>query len=214
MQPFNKYQNGKIYKVWSLETDEIYVGSTVDLLHKRMYKHRHDAKHGRTKMKIHQEMQRGEASFSIELIENYPCSNRDELHKREGYWIRELKASLNMRIAGRGDKEYYQEHREYKLKRQNAYRLAHLDEIAENSKVYRLKNSCRISQQRKEFREANKDRLRDVSRKYREQNKEKIQAHKSESRICTVCGSTYTNCHKTRHERTQKHLQALAKQTE
>ena len=82
--PYNRYQNGKIYKVWSLETDEIYVGSTVDLLHKRMYKHRHDAIHEKP-YRLHQETGKiCEASFFIELIENYPCSSRDELHKREG----------------------------------------------------------------------------------------------------------------------------------
>ena len=58
MTQISKYQNGKIYRIWSLETDEIYVGSTVDMLHKRMYKHRHDAKKGRTTVKIHLEMQR------------------------------------------------------------------------------------------------------------------------------------------------------------
>ena len=40
MSENNKYQNGKIYKIWSMETDEIYVGSTCQPLHKRMYDHR------------------------------------------------------------------------------------------------------------------------------------------------------------------------------
>ena len=37
--------------------NEIYIGSTKQTLHKRMAKHRHDAKHG-GKMLIHQEMNR------------------------------------------------------------------------------------------------------------------------------------------------------------
>ena len=109
MTEINKYQNGKIYKLWSLETDEIYVGSTCCPLHKRMFKHRQSSRFGaRSHYKLYREMERlGESSFRIELIEDYPCDSRDELLKREGYWIRELKATLNMVMAGRSKKEYY-----------------------------------------------------------------------------------------------------------
>ena len=62
---------------------------------------------------------------------------------------------------------------------------------------------------KKLYAEKNKDQLIEKSKQYREENKEKIQAHKSESHICTIRGNSYTNCHKARHERTKKHLQAL-----
>ena len=120
MESFNKYQNGKIYKIWSLETDEIYVGSTCSPLYKRMSKHRNVLRHGdRSHYKLYKEMARlGEESFKIELLENYPCQNIDELHKREGHWKRELQATLNMVMAGRTRQEYYLEHieemKEYK----------------------------------------------------------------------------------------------------
>ena len=99
----NKYQNGKIYKFWSSKTDEIYVGSTCQPLHKRMYKHRCCAMdYNRTMFKVYREMNRiGVDSFNIELIENYPCDSKDELNKREGYWVRELNATLNKQIPGR-----------------------------------------------------------------------------------------------------------------
>ena len=102
----NKYKNGKIYKLWSLETDEIYVGSTCQPLHKRTHKHRCEAQ-TLIAFIIHKEMNRiGSQTFKIELIENYPCENRNELVKREIYWIRELKATLNMVVAGRTSEEY------------------------------------------------------------------------------------------------------------
>ena len=213
MTELNSYQNGKIYKIWSLEIDEIYIGSTIQPLHKRMYKHKNDAKK-HIQYKLYKEMTRlGEDAFRIELIENYPCSHRDELHKREGHWIRELKATLNMRIAGRSTQEYYQDNRESKLTKQTTYRLQHLEAIAETNKLYRLKNTIKISEQRKAFREANKDQLQEKSKNYREQNKEKIKAHNSEVHVCPICGSSYTHNHKARHERTRKHLHALEQQS-
>ena len=39
----NKYKSGKIYKLWSCETDDFYVGSTVQPLYKRLADHRFDA---------------------------------------------------------------------------------------------------------------------------------------------------------------------------
>ena len=47
----------------------------------------------------------GVQHFQIELIETYPCNNKEELLAKEGYYIRTLKPSLNQRIAG-GPKIY------------------------------------------------------------------------------------------------------------
>ena len=232
--------NGKIYKIWSSETDEIYVGSTVSPLHKRMYKHRHDATHGRTKMRIHQEMQRlGLDTFTIELIQHYPCTTCDELHMREGYWIRALKPSLNALIAGRTRKEWkddnkdrlavkarerwlsnrdiyllkkkerYENNKVEILQKQKQYASEHIERISAYQRQYRKQNEQHIKEQKQQYAEKNKDKLKEISKNYREQNREKIQAQKSEAHLCTICGSTYTNCHKARHERTKKHLQAL-----
>ncbi len=38
--------------------------------------------------------------FRIQLIEDYPCSDKYELRQREGYWIRQM-GTLNMKVAGR-----------------------------------------------------------------------------------------------------------------
>jgi len=103
----NKYQNGKIYKIWSLETDEIYVGSTCQPLHKRLHQHRVRSKREIYKnTKLYSAMTEfGVDAFKIELIDDYPCSDKNALTLREGYWIRELKALLNRYIAGRTQKE-------------------------------------------------------------------------------------------------------------
>ena len=83
--PENKYENGKIYALRSFQTDRIFIGSTCQPLYKRLYDQKHS---GWSK--------RGSASeilqFSdvyIELLENFPCTCKDELDKRTGEIIRE-----------------------------------------------------------------------------------------------------------------------------
>ena len=211
MTEINKYQNGKIYKLWSLETDEIYVGSTCCPLHKRMFKHRQSFRFGtRSHYKLYREMERlGETSFRIELIEDYPCDSRDELLKREGYWIRELKATLNMVMAGRSKKEYYLEHIDEVKEYKRNWQEENKDRLKQKHSEYYQKHKQEILARVKEYTESHYEDRKQYTKQYREGNKEKIQAHKSEAHLCTICGSTYTNCHKARHERTKKHLQAL-----
>ena len=56
----------------------------------------------------------------IELYENFPCDNKEQLNNREGKVIREI-ATLNKNIAGRTMKEYYETNKENILgKKKNA----------------------------------------------------------------------------------------------
>ena len=83
----NNYSNGVIYKLY--KNDDFYVGSTNDI-YRRLKRHfnRNSAFSKRYGI-----------PFEYKIIELFPCSNRDELRKREQYWIDELKPTLNMRGA-------------------------------------------------------------------------------------------------------------------
>ena len=97
--------------------DTVYVGSTVVGLSDRKSKHRWEAKRN-SKYKVHDHMRNvGVEHFYIELIENYPCNNIEELTAKEGEWIRAI-GTLNQVVAGRTDKQYYDEHRE-RIKKNN-----------------------------------------------------------------------------------------------
>ena len=91
-----KYQNGKIYKLLNSETDDVYVGSTAQKLSKRMTNHRTKLKSGRI-LKLYEKMREiGEDKFYIELIEEYPCQNSEQLLKREGEWMRQIGTTNNI----------------------------------------------------------------------------------------------------------------------
>lgn len=98
----NKYEHGKIYKLENDVDDSIYVGSTHHPLVKRWSLHRSHAKGGRRTSRVYKHLNEiGLENVRIELIEEYPCSNKKELEDRERYWIENLKPSLNKNIPSR-----------------------------------------------------------------------------------------------------------------
>lgn len=69
----------------------------------------------------------------ITLIENFPCSSRDELHQREGYFIRN-NSCVNKYIPRRTDKEYYEDNKEKINEKNKKYRENNKDKINEKFK--------------------------------------------------------------------------------
>ena len=159
------YQNGKIYCVRNRINNEIYVGSTCQTLSQRMAQHRQDSrKSNRQNTLIYKMMaQHGEDKFYIELLEEYPCDNSNQLEKREGELTRELKASLNQKIAGRTLEEY---------KIDNCDRIKKTKAISD--KKYAEKNQEKLKQYRKEYYNRNPEKFKEDAKKYAEENREKI----------------------------------------
>jgi hypothetical protein len=102
------YANSKIYTIRSHQTQLFYIGSTRDELRKRLHSHK----------KCYDRWTKGGyhyvSSFDIikyddhyiELLENYPCENKNELTRREGQLIRENMVNVvNKNIAGRTNQE-------------------------------------------------------------------------------------------------------------
>ena len=73
----NKYQNGKIYKITSKQTDDVYIGSTIQELNRRFKCHKKNRCSSREIMKYDDAI--------IELIELYPSNSLEELLWRERY---------------------------------------------------------------------------------------------------------------------------------
>ena len=155
------YQNGKIYKVLNHIDCEVYVGSTCGSLALRLSRHRSMAKCGGKGLVYQHMRQLGQQNFFIELVEDCPCDNKEQLFKREGECIREL-GTLNKNIAGRacGNCTYYEANKE-------AYK--------ERCKAYYEKNKERVHLQQKLYYHSNKDN----ARAYREKNRERIREYRA-----------------------------------
>ena len=129
----DKYKNGKIYKIVDIGYNKCYIGSTIDLLCKRMGKHRdaykqyNNGKAGKTTaFELFAEY--GIENCKIELVEIYPCNSRTELQAREGYHIKNEEC-VNKVICGRTVKEYRSDNIEYIHARAKTFRGEHKEEI-------------------------------------------------------------------------------------
>jgi hypothetical protein len=105
------YSKGIIYKITNDYNNDIYIGSTCDTLGRRYARHKTDFINNsnnckaRKLYKLMDEI--GFERFLIKKICDYPCENLFELKHGEGKYICEM-GTLNMRIAGRTQKEYQQ----------------------------------------------------------------------------------------------------------
>ena len=130
------YQNAKIYKLWSPSKNLVYYGSTTQTLTERLSKHLHNYKNNKN---IASELVLKSPDYKIELLEHYPCNNRQELCKKEGEYIK-ANECVNKHIAGRTMKEYYKDN-------------------IENYKQYNKNNKERIKQYYKEYYKRSKNEL-------------------------------------------------------
>ena len=95
----NTYKNGKIYKITSTNSTDCYIGSTTQPLNRRLVQHRSAYKHYLNSVRSYQ------SSFdifkagnvSIELIQEFPCNNKDELEFQESLTIRKEVNCINKR---------------------------------------------------------------------------------------------------------------------
>ena len=88
------YQNGKIYELLFLDTNEAYVGHTVQPLKDRLSQHKINP----VSLNIKKAFETNQ-NYKIVLIEKYPCNDCEELRQREQYWIEQKKPNLNVSIA-------------------------------------------------------------------------------------------------------------------
>ena len=185
------YNKAKIYKIHNIIDNEIYIGSTRISLANRMAKHRFTAREERRNChRLYMKMNDlGIDKFYIELIEEYPCENVEQLRRHEGEIIRELKPSLNFAIAGRTNKEWREDNAEYKKEKDKEYYQEHQEIIKERSKRYRQDNREVMIQQNKEY-----------YQKKREELKEKVECE---------CGAVCSKYAMPKHKKSLKHQQAM-----
>ncbi len=174
------YQKGKIYKLWSPqgEDDEIYIGSTIQLLHMRKSHHKNKSSLCQSKILFEKY-----DDVRIELIEEYPCNSKIELHKKEGEYIRNNKC-LNKIIPCRTKQEYYQDNKDKIIEYKKKNYEDNKEKILNNKKKYYENNKEKINETKKKYfeNENNKEKRKEYLKKWRENNKEYIKEKQKEYR--------------------------------
>jgi len=182
----NKFNNGKIYKIVNDINDECYIGSTCNSLVWRWNMHKTYAKCSElAKTKFYKYINEiGIEHFKIELFEEYPCENKEQLLKREGYFIN-LYGTLNHNSAGNNN---------FNIKEWNKqYREQHKEEI-------------------KLYRDNNKEIQKEYNKQYYEKNREKHIKKMCEKTLC-ACGKYVQYGKQKRHQQTKLHEKLLSSMT-
>ena len=161
-----RYKRGQIYTIRNFNDNAlIYVGSTIEPLPNRFYKHKRDCKSGKRSNRLYNHIINNDWSdWYIEFYEYYPCNNKQELSKREGEVIR-LIGSIN---TNKTINEYHEEIAE---------------KINEKQRKYYIENAEKIKERQRKYNEENAEKIKEGQRKYREKNAEKIKAHDKERKI-------------------------------
>ena len=199
------YPNAIIYRIVCNETGEVYIGSTVGTLARRMTVHRHAAtqynKWGANgsvgkrpdgcRCCSIQILNRN--TYTVFQIEPYPCNTLSELCLREGGIQIQYKKDIgtlciNRCIAGAltraGGKVKYQKQRY----------TDNVETIREQHKQYYTDNAETICEQQKQ---------------YRQKNATKVAAQIAVKHTCSVCGGRYTHGNKAQHFKTKMHQGAM-----
>lgn len=135
-------------------------------------------------------------------------------------------------------KEYYEDNKNEILKKAKKYSEINKETIAEKQKEYRNNNKEKLAEKKKEYRENNKEKIAKIkniryknniaimlnkAKNYRENNRTKVAEGlkkwyemnkieillKAKEKYTCECGSCLTVSHKSKHEKTQKHIKYM-----
>lgn len=142
------YANGKIYSIRSHQTNDVYIGSTTVGLSMRMARHRSRFKSGKLTCTSKEIVKYNDAY--IELIENYPCEDKEQLHRREGQVIRATENCVNRCVAGRTKQEYRDDKKNDIKQYHKQYREDHKIERNRQASEYYHANKIELNRKRNE----------------------------------------------------------------
>jgi hypothetical protein len=187
----SKYERGKIYKICSDDPaiTDVYVGSTIQPLYKRMSGHAEKFKNGVPQYSTFNMFDKyGIDKFHIELIECYPCESLKILFMREQHFIDTI-TCINMRKAYADS-----------LERRKLFR----PQKAEYDKNRRENNKEKIAAEKKEYGIINKEKISEKNAIKYLRNKEQLKI-----KIVCECGTVCCNYSMSLHIKTQKHINLM-----
>lgn len=164
-----------LYRIWSRETDKLYIGTTKNTLQERLYHHEKSYKYFTEGKRDYRPIfDILKFPHEIELIETVHNSSKTYRYKREGFWIRNSKNTVNKNIAGRTIGEYHAE------------------------------EGARVKKRNAESRLKNRSKARDATKKYFAEKRISCPELYTHKHKCD-CGGQYLGINKSIHINTRRH---------
>ena len=186
----NKYQHGKIYKIISNQTEDVYYGSTVeDKITNRLAGYRKEYKGwlaGKKRFVTSFEIVKHDDAKII-LLEYFSCNTKYELTAREQWYI-DNNECVNKQNATTG-LEINEYNKQYQKQYRKQYGETNKNGIAEYKKLYNKDNKNALSEKKKQY--------------YQDHKNEILQRDKQ--KIVCECGKSYLYGSKLKHTKTNFH---------
>jgi hypothetical protein len=100
------YKKSIIYEIVCNITNERYIGSTKRKLNERMQQHR--------ELRYSSKCIIERNNYTSKILEHYSCNDKDELRKREQYWMNKLECINHAKAWSKNSKkEWLEENKEY-----------------------------------------------------------------------------------------------------
>jgi hypothetical protein len=234
------YNKTLIYKIQHKEKDELlYVGSTTHFRNRKVqHKHKCYNPNGRAyNYKLYQTIRDngGWDVFSMVVIKEFPCKNKQEALTEEERVMRQMKSSLNMIRAyttheekkeynkkhyeknkdkiKEYDKQKYEKNKEKIKEQKKEYREQNRDKVNEQKRQYYNENRVKILEENKLYRELNPNKTKEGKKRYYLNNIDKIK-EKNKEKINCQCGCAVIKYNLARHKRSIKHQTLINQQTD
>jgi hypothetical protein len=165
------YSKAYIYRYWNKETQ--YFGGSATPWIQRQRAHRTKNNNCYSRYII-----QGDLPWDCEIVEYFPCKNKEELRARERFYI-ENNECINRNVPGRSRKEYVSTHKEDYLERTRIHRKEHPEWHREWNRQNRIKNGDKLRAQARARRKANPEKAREKNAKDNARLK----------KICPICNT-------------------------
>ena len=185
------YSKASIYKIVCNITGNIYIGSTCQPLHKRLSQHLIEFKSGKY-LSSSEIIENG--NYSIILVEQYPCQNRNQLLRKEREYIDTLECVnkqtpfVTVEEMKKRLKTHYENNKEH---------------IKKYKKEWCINNKEKLKEKSKEYRQINKEELSLKKKQYYEAHKEKIIQKDSKRVVCSICSQDMNRSSLYRHKQSK-----------
>jgi hypothetical protein len=209
----SRYNKGKIFIIHNTKNELKYIGSTCQSLSQRMASHRSDGKSSVKTTKLYQAMKEiGIEHFYIELLEDCPCENKEQLERREGQIQRQhntINCGYNHVVAGRTLSQYRQDNKVKINKYMETYREEVKGELKEKTKQYYHTNKEVCRKRYDEWYEEHKEEKKEYNKDYWQQNKAqlkekhyaKLQAYQAQRVKCDLCDKEMRRDNLSKHKK-------------
>lgn len=140
------YSKGKIYRICAPGCEQVYIGSTTREIRRRFQIHKSAFRHYTDERKYYSSFEiLKHDGAKIELIEDFPCSSRRELERREGEIIKATQNVINRNLAGRTKEQYQFDMKEHISQKNREYFATHKKQANECARIRYVQNKDTIN---------------------------------------------------------------------